>query len=140
MAGQCDPCECPNVYANHSLSWRHATLALLCRLINGTGLSDAVFAPLVRIAYSAIDASDYVAAANAALPAETRRVIVENQTNGTVVVSFDGINDFTELRGGGKLDVNLIALSRVFTGTVYVKAGPATEIPTLGNVLVSAIS
>lgn len=128
MPYQCDPCVCPEQYYRDSMSWRKATITLLCRLISyisgelpPTPSTDAVFIPLESLGHAAIGAAY---AAVTALAAGTRLVILDNQTNGDVLVSMDGgATDTYHLKGGDKLIINLFAMGVTSAGSIAVKDG-----------------
>lgn len=128
MPYQCDPCLCPEQHYRDSMSWRKAMITLLCRLIGyisgatpPTPSTAAVFTALASLGYAAIGAAY---ASITVLPAGTRQVILDNQTNGDVLVSMDGgATDTYHLKGGDKLILNLFALGLTSTADIQLKDG-----------------
>lgn len=129
MPYQCDPCVCPEQHYRDSMSWRKAMITLLCRVIGyvsgatppttPTPVTEAVFTPLasestIGAAYTSV----------AVLPAGTREFILDNQTNGDVVVSMDGgVSDTYPMKGGDKLVKNLYTLGLTSGADIQIKDG-----------------
>lgn len=132
MPYQCDPCSCLEQHYRDSMSWRKAVLMLLCRILGYTsgGIAPtpgtvAIFQAIKTLGYAAIGAAY---ASIGTLTAGTRLIILDNQTNGDVVVSMDGgATDTYYLKGGDKLIINLYELGLTSNADVQLKDGTAAS-------------
>lgn len=71
------------------------------------------------------------------LPDGTKVVVLDNQTNGDVVVSMDaGVTTFKTLKGGDTLVLPLAQAGLITTGIVHLKDG--TTAATAGSFLISS--
>jgi hypothetical protein len=90
-----------------------------------TSTTNATFAPLDVTAFGAIGAA-YASAVD--LPDGTKVVIVDNQTNGDVMVSFDGgVSDHLHVKAGDVMSYNLASSGLVTTADVQIKDGTAVS-------------
>lgn len=126
MPYQCNPCTCPEQHYRDSMSWRKAMITLLCSLIDAISgttppSEEADFKALASLAHSSIGAGY---ATVTTLGADTRQVILDNQTNGDVLVSMDGgVSDTYHLKGGDKLVLNLFELGVTSVAVIQLKDG-----------------
>ena len=95
----------------------------------------AEFAPLDVTLYSSIGAA-YASAVN--FPDGTKIIILDNQTNGDVMVSCDGgVTDTYHVKAGDVLSINLAAAGVVTTADLQIKDG--TSASTSGSFYVYSI-
>ena len=106
---------------------------LVSAAVSGVTVTAATFA--------AIDATTSIGAAYASsvdLPNDTKIVILDNQTNGDVMVSMDGgVSDTFHLKAGDVLSLNLVSATLKTTGDVQTKDG--TTASSTGTFYVSSI-
>lgn len=141
MTFQCDPCVCPEQHYRDSETWKKAVITLLCKIWNilggtsgATGL--AQFDALTAVGHAAIGVAY---SAGAAVLAGTRMVVLDNQTNGDVMVSMDGgMTDTYHLKGGDKLVLNLVALG-VLAGALVIQLKDGTSGPTTGTFYIYSV-
>lgn len=148
MTYQCDPCVCPEQHYRDNGTFKKAVLTLLCDSITvineivvalGGGpiiIPTAVFAALTPVASGAIGGA-YTPAV--VLPASTKRVILDNQTNGDVYASLTaGASDTCHLTPGGKYILNLADLGLITAADVRLKDGVSPS--TVGTFFIYSIS
>lgn len=126
MSFNCDPCACPEQHYRDQETWRKALITLLCRLAGYLSGATPVV-PATEAEFQALESEATIGAAYTAvatLAAGTRQVILDNQTNGDVMVSMDGgTTDHFHLKGGDKLILNLFALGLTSVGEINIKDG-----------------
>jgi hypothetical protein len=133
MTYQCDPCVCPEQHYRDNGTFKKAVITLLCdsiTVINEIVIAlggapivavNATFDALTPVASAAIGGA-YASAV--VLPANTRQVILDNQTNGDVYVSMDGgTSDNYHMTPGGKQIFNLADLGLITGADVQLKDG-----------------
>lgn len=134
MTYQCDPCVCPEQHYRDNGAFKKAMITLLCRMNDliadiaiaaGGGspapATNATFAALTPVASAAIGGA-YASAV--VLPADTRQVILDNQTNGNVYVSLNGgATDSCHMTAGGKQTLNLADIGLMTSADVQLKDG-----------------
>ena len=100
-----------------------------------TPSSNASFAPLDVTAYGAIGAA-YALAVD--VPDGTKTVILDNQTNGDVMVSMDaGVTDTFHVKAGDVYSLTLAQSGNVTTAQIYIKDG--TAVSTSGSFYIYSI-
>ena len=134
MTYQCNPCVCPEQHYRDDGTFKKAVITLLCNMNDliadiaiaaGGGTPapsvNATFAALTPVASAAIGG---VYASAVILPADTRQVILDNQTNGNVYVSLDGgATDSYHMTVGGKQTFNLADIGLMTNADVQLKDG-----------------
>lgn len=120
MANQCDPCQCGSIHYNDERAWRKAMLALLCQMTGGSAPSaEAEFSPAVSLGEGDIG----LAYSAEAVLSDARKLMIDNQTDGDVWISLDGVTNHYYLRSGQNLNIDFFALGLTCSATVYVKDG-----------------
>ena len=130
----CDPCSDASISFTELYEFRQSILIALCRLVKYySPESGFTFTDLAEKAHGDIGAA-YASVCAENLPSTRRQVILQNLTDGDVLVSLDGTNDHFTLATGTERILDMRGAT-CFTN-VWVKNGASA--PTAGSFFVSS--